>query len=46
MFQGPVSNLGSSLLGVICMPEVYGLKHILQYWQPHNRKSFLFTESQ
>lgn len=26
MFQAPISNLGSSVLGFICMPEVYALK--------------------
>lgn len=26
MFQGPIPNLGSSVLGFICMPEVYALK--------------------
>lgn len=28
MFQTPASNPGSSLLGFICMPEVYTLKKL------------------
>lgn len=41
MFQAPISNLGSSLPGFVCMPEVYALKNTLQYSQPSNRKGFL-----